>query len=196
MTARYTKLADEALHRAQDEAQALRAQAVEPEHLFLALNGMTQGIAAQVLHQDLHLEAEQVNRVVAQVSAKFTPVPAPSETVPANASALDEALFRASQEARDAHHHWVGTEHLLLGLTALDDRPMREIFSRLNLAPADIRAQVHARVPEIPLRGNRRAKLKDRLRTEFYHNFAFYVPKPIRALFGRFLDSSKMPPLG
>ncbi|HVU14336.1 MAG TPA: Clp protease N-terminal domain-containing protein [Phototrophicaceae bacterium] len=194
---RFTQHATHVIRQAELEARLLRARSVEAEHLLIALCAEDAGVGATVLHEDLRLDPEQIRSLVAEVSAKFSPAMAEANgDKPPRAPSFTDALYWAGQEALDAHHHYIGTEHLLLGLAASSDKPMREIFQRLNLRPEEIRAQVHGRVPEIPLQANRRARLKDRARTEFYHNFAYYIPQPIRKLFGRFLDSSQMPPLG
>ncbi len=193
---RYTQHASHVIQQAEFEAKLLRSRSIEAEHLFLALCEAQEGVGAAVLHQDLHLETERVREVIKLVSAKFAPASAENDSQPTSATSLSDALFWTAEEARYANHHYMGTEHLLLGLTHAKDKPMHEIFKQLNLKPEEIRAKVHARVPEIPLQVNQSAKMKDRFRTEFYHNFAYYIPQPIRKLFGRYLDSSKMPPLG
>jgi ATP-dependent Clp protease ATP-binding subunit ClpA len=192
----FTQHAAHVIHQAELEATLLHSRSIDAEHLLLALCEEQEGLGAAILHEDLHLETTHVRAIVHLVSGKFVTASAEGDAKPATAASLSDALFWAAEEAQSANHHWIGTEHLLLGLAHTRDKVVLEIFKRLNLRPEEIRAKVHARVPEIPLQVNQRAKLKDRFWTEFYHNFTYYVPQPIRRLFGRFLDASKMPPLG
>jgi len=165
---------------------------------LIALCAEDLGIGVAVLHEDFRLQLEQVRVAVAEIAAKFSSATANTnvELNVLDSYSFRDVLYWAGQEAIYANHRIIGTEHLLLGLTYTRDKALLEIFKRLNLSSEEIRAKVHARIPEISLEENQRGKLKDRIRTEFYHNFAYYIPQPIRKLFGRFLDSSKMPPLG
>ena len=193
----FTQHATHAIQQSETEARRFRSRSIEVEHLFIALCATDAGVGAAVLHEDLQLEVEQVRAVVADVASKFSPIAADiNSDRPTGSPSFKDALFWAGEEARYANHRYIDTAHLLLGLAASSDKPMREVFRRLNLDPSQIRAHIHERVPEIPLQVNQSARLKDRMRTEFYHNFAFYVPQPIRKLFGRWLDASRMPPLG
>jgi ATP-dependent Clp protease ATP-binding subunit ClpC len=48
-------------------------------------------------------------------------------------------VAHAGEEARARHHDYIGTEHLLLGLIAENDDPLRQVLRRLGLEAAAIR---------------------------------------------------------
>ncbi len=105
-------------------------------------------------------------------------------------------LTLAHYEAQKARQPYIGVEHLLLALVSSNDQVMKKILAELKISPQAVRLKLHEQIPEIAAKGDELKGLKDRFRTEFMHNLAFYVPQPIRALFGRWIDPSQPPPLG
>ena len=53
-----------------------------------------------------------------------------------------QVVMQAEEEARARHHDYIGTEHLLLGLIAINDDPLMQVLQRLGLQAASIRDQV------------------------------------------------------
>lgn len=52
------------------------------------------------------------------------------------------AVETAQQEARRLGHHWVGTEHLLLGVARQDDQWAALMLSQRGLTPPSIRSEI------------------------------------------------------
>jgi hypothetical protein len=59
-------------------------------------------------------------------------------------------LKLAEQEAPRLHHGFIGTEHLLLGLLALDDGPVPNLLMRLRVDREDLKQQIENWVKPFP----------------------------------------------
>lgn len=58
-------------------------------------------------------------------------------------------VSRAQEEAQRLNHDYLGTEHLLLGLVAVDDPPLVRLLAALGIEPQEIRAALDARIAQI-----------------------------------------------
>ena len=54
------------------------------------------------------------------------------------------ALKLAEQEARNMHHAFVGTEHILLGLLGEDEGIALEVLDELDISPDEVRAEIES----------------------------------------------------
>ncbi len=109
---RFTKRARRVLTLAQDEAQRLGHKYIGTEHLLLGFLREGEGIAAQVL-TELGVSLEHVRRLVEDtMGSDERPTIAALELAPRTKRVLELAF----DEARRLDHHYIGTEHLLLGL--------------------------------------------------------------------------------
>lgn len=108
-----TPRARRVLHSARQEADRRQHRTLDTGHLLLALLGLGQGVAIDILRKmgakqgALRIELE---KALAQAEAG-----SPSADS-ARSPAVTMVLARASQEAQILHHAYVGTEHLLLAL--------------------------------------------------------------------------------
>src|SRR5580765_1328269 len=103
------------LAMAREEAEKLHHEYVGTEHLLLALLREGEGVAATVLTNigaDLTRMRDQILSTVraGRASAGTTGPDLPYT------SRAKKVLELAMSEARELHHSYVGTEHLLLGL--------------------------------------------------------------------------------
>lgn len=115
---RFTDRAREVLSLSLEEVQRYNHPAVGPEHLLLAIQREGDGIAAQVLHL-LQVEPDEVQiQIEAQHPAEDQPK---GKGQPGMTLQGKESIELAVQEARALDHHYIGTEHLLLGLLRQDD---------------------------------------------------------------------------
>ena len=133
---RFTQRARRVLSLAHQEAERSRQSNIGTEHLLLGLVGEEGGVAGRVL-RELGLSTDRVRGVIKQVttaSDSFDPsrVELASET--------QQALEFAVDEARRLGHHYIGTEHILLGLVRVDSTGL-EILRRLGVTPEQIRRQ-------------------------------------------------------
>jgi hypothetical protein len=74
------------------------------------------------------------------------PVPSFSALTPA----AQRTLELARQEAPRLHHDFVGTEHVLLGLLALEDGAVPNVLNQLGVDREDLKQQIHNWVSHFP----------------------------------------------
>ena len=112
--AKFTKRARKVLSLSKEEALQYHHDGIGPEHLLLALMSEGEGIGAKALQDLLQIQADEVRR---QIEALH---PAGEQPVGDNLIELTaqgrQSIELAVQEARAFDHHYIGTEHLLLGL--------------------------------------------------------------------------------
>ncbi len=110
---RFTKRARETLSYAQEEALRLGHTYIGTEHLLLGLLREGEGVAARVL-ADLGLSLSRARDAVERYTGRGTRNPAGRvELAPSTKHVIELAV----DEARRLGHHYIGTEHLLLGLS-------------------------------------------------------------------------------
>jgi ATP-dependent Clp protease ATP-binding subunit ClpC len=117
MFERFTTQARHVVVLAQEEARDLDHNYIGTEHILLGLLAETDGIAAQALAEiDLSLEMTRSRVVVAVGRGKK----APKGHIPFTPRAK-KVLEKALREALSLRHNYIGTEHVLLGLLALNE---------------------------------------------------------------------------
>jgi len=133
---RFTQRARRVLSLAHQEAERARQNSIGTEHLLLGLMDEEGGVAGRVL-RELGMTPDRVREVVARVSG--TPAnfdPNRIELAPETQQVLEYAV----DEARRLGHHYIGTEHILLGLVRIESVAM-EVLRRLGVTPDQIRRQ-------------------------------------------------------
>jgi len=133
---RFTQRARRVLSLAHQEAERARQNSIGTEHLILGLMDEEGGVAGRVL-RDLGMTPERVREVVQRVtgtSASFDP--SHIELAPETQQVLEFAI----EEARRLGHHYIGTEHILLGLIRVESTGM-EVLRRLGVTADQIRRQ-------------------------------------------------------
>jgi len=109
---RFTKRARRVLVLAQEEAQRLNHNYIGTEHLLLGLVREESGVAAQVL-KDLGVEPNALRKAVEEMIGRGErKVLGKIGLTPRTKRVIELAV----DEARRLGHHYIGTEHLLLGL--------------------------------------------------------------------------------
>jgi prophage maintenance system killer protein len=109
---RFTDGARRSVQFAGEEARLLRHGYVGTEHLLLGLVAEEEGLAAQAL-KSLGLSLAEIRRQVTEIATPGQD--APSHQVPFTPQAR-RVLELSLREALSLGHHYIGTEHLLLGL--------------------------------------------------------------------------------
>lgn len=109
---RFTKRARRVLTLAQEEALRLNHNYIGTEHLLLGLVREENGVAVNVL-RELGVEPSQVIRAVERTVGRGE---RPPYGKPSLAPRTKRVIELAVDEARLMGHHYIGTEHLLLGL--------------------------------------------------------------------------------
>jgi len=140
---RFTQRAKQVLSLAHEEAERLRHPAIGTEHLLLGLMKEEGGVAGRVLHE-LGLEVERVEEVITRLTGTGQELPTRLELSPGTQRALEFAV----EEARKMGHHYIGTEHLLLGLVSLGEGVALDVLRKLGVTPEQIRRQTRRLLQE------------------------------------------------
>ena len=143
---RFTKRARRVLTTAGEEARRLNHQFIGTEHILLGLVAEDGGVAMRVL-QELEISAGQVRSSIELKAGRGT---RPVLKQPALTPRTKQVIELAVDEARRMGHHYIGTEHLLLGLVREGDGMAVEVLSDLNAPPEKIRQQVTRFLEEAP----------------------------------------------
>jgi ATP-dependent Clp protease ATP-binding subunit ClpB len=149
-TDKLTVKAQEAVAAAQAEARRRDHQAIDVEHLLLALLGQEEGIARPILEK---IGAEPA-RVASHVEDELRSVPKVSGGEPYPAHRLMKLFDRAEDEARRLKDEYVSTEHLLLAAaterTGAGDalRGAGATPDRIRAALGDVRGGARVTTPE------------------------------------------------
>lgn len=143
---RFTQRARRVLSLAQEEAERMQHSYIGTEHLLLGLMREEGGVAGRVL-SELGLDPRRVEELVERLtSSKRTSGPTQMDLSPSTKKVLELAV----DEARRLGHHYIGTEHLLLGLVRQTDGVAIEVLKRLNINPEDVRRQTRRILQEDP----------------------------------------------
>jgi ATP-dependent Clp protease ATP-binding subunit ClpC len=109
---KFTERARKVLSLAQEEAQRLRHNYIGTEHLLLGLLREGEGVAAKVLN-NLGVDLKEARNTVEAIIGRGNRVVLGEIGLTPRAKKVIEL---AVDEARRLNHHYIGTEHLLLGL--------------------------------------------------------------------------------
>jgi ATP-dependent Clp protease ATP-binding subunit ClpC len=133
---RFTQRAKRVLSLAHEEAERMRQGTIGTEHLLLGLMKEDGGVAGRVL-RELGLEAERVEEVIIRLTGAGQDRSSRLELSPGTQKALELAV----EEASKMGHHYIGTEHILLGLVALGEGVALDVLRKLGVTPEQIRRQ-------------------------------------------------------
>ncbi len=133
---RFTQRARHVLSLAHQEAERARNNYICTEHLLLGLMDEEGGVAGRVL-RELGLTTERVHEVVKRVAATSENFDSSRVELAAD---TQQVLEYSVEEARRLGHHYIGTEHILLGLVRVEGTAM-EVLRRLGVTADQIRRQ-------------------------------------------------------
>jgi hypothetical protein len=132
-----TTRARRVLSLAQEEARRLNHTRMGTEHLLLGLVREGQGVAAQVL-TNLGVELEQARGAVEAIIGRGDhPVTGEVGVTPR----VKKVIELAVDDARRLSHHYIGTEHLLLGLVREGDGIGGRVLKDMGVTPDRARAE-------------------------------------------------------
>jgi ATP-dependent Clp protease ATP-binding subunit ClpA len=134
---KFTERARKVLNLAQEEAQRLMHNSIGTEHLLLGLLREGQGVAAHVLTQ-MGADLQDLRKATTQIIAQGS-VPVLGEI--GLSLEAKEAIRAATDEARRMNHHFVGTEHLLLGLACTAECKASQILQSVGINLVDLRVR-------------------------------------------------------
>jgi len=164
---RFTKRARHVLTLAQEEAQRLHHGYIGTEHLLLGLIGEKKGMASRVL-KGLGVKPQRVQQIIERISgpsrqASFGKVYLTPRT--------KQVIELAFDEARRLGHHYIGTEHLLLGLVRQGDGVAIDVLKSLGVSLDKVRTETTRGMMKNPVyagraREERKTPLIDHLATD------------------------------
>ena len=144
---RFTQRARRVLSLAHEEAEKLNHNHIGTEHLLLGLIREEGGVAGRVL-RELGLAPARVKDVVERLTGVGRHKGGRIELAPGTEQVLQSAI----EEARRMGHHYIGTEHLLLGLVHRGEGVGIDVLRRLGITPEQIRRQTRRILQESPTR--------------------------------------------
>ena len=144
---RFTKRARRVLTVAGDEARKLNHRFIGTEHILLGLVAEEGGVAMRVL-RELNISGEQIRNAVERTVGRGT---RPTFTQPTLTPRTKRVIELAVDEARRRGHHYIGTEHLLLGLVREGEGVAVDVLRRLGAPPEAIQDQVDRILKETPV---------------------------------------------
>ena len=144
---RFTQRARRVLSLAHEEAEKLNHNYIGTEHLLLGLIREEGGVAGRVL-RELGLAPARVKDVVERLTGVGRHKGGRIELAPGTEQVLQIAI----EEARRMGHHYIGTEHLLLGLVHRGEGVGIDVLRRLGITPEQIRRQTRRILQESPTR--------------------------------------------
>lgn len=166
---RFTKRARRVLTLAQEEAQRLNHNYIGTEHLLLGLVREENGVAVRVL-RDLGVDPKQVReRVERTVGRGQRTMYGKLSLTPRTKRVIELAV----DEARRLGHHYIGTEHLLLGLVRAGEGVAVDVLKSLGVGLDKVRSQTarvmmetSAQTTTAPTRESKSTPLVDQLGTD------------------------------
>ena len=133
---RFTQRARRVLSLAHQEAERMRHNYIGTEHILLGLIREEGGVAGRVL-RELGLEEERVQEIVERLTGTGTYRGGKLDLSPGTQQVLEYAV----EEARRMGHHYIGTEHILLGLVRYGEGVALDVLRKLGVTPEQIRRQ-------------------------------------------------------
>ena len=132
---RFTQRARRVLSLAHQEAERARQNKIGTDHLLLGLMEEEGGVAGRVL-RELGMDPDRMREIVERVSGSGDYTGGKIELAPETQNVLEQAV----EEARRLGHHYIGTEHILLGLVR-GEGPAMDVLRKLGITPDQIRRQ-------------------------------------------------------
>ncbi len=140
MSSRFEKFSERArrvLSLAQEEAQRFNHNYIGTEHILLGLVRETDGVAARVL-SSLNVELSKVRSAVEFIIGRGErPSPGDIGLTPRAKKVIELAV----DEARRLSHHYIGTEHLLIGIMREGEGVAAGVLESLGVSLDKVRAE-------------------------------------------------------
>src|SRR6185369_8375312 len=135
---KFTKRAKQVLQIATEEARAFNHPYIGTEHILLGLIREGEGVAARVL-DDLGVKLSQARHAVEFIVGMGEGPTRQDQDLTARAK---KVIAYAVEEAKRLNHHYIGTEHLLLGLVRNGEGVATGVLDILGVSLEQVRTQV------------------------------------------------------
>jgi ATP-dependent Clp protease ATP-binding subunit ClpC len=133
---RFTQRARRVLSLAHQEAERMRHNYIGTEHLLMGLIREEGGVAGRVL-RELGLEADRVQEIIERLTGTGSYRGGKIDLSPGT----EQVLGFGVEEARKMGHHYIGTEHILLGLIRYGEGVAMDVLRRMGITPEQVRRQ-------------------------------------------------------
>jgi ATP-dependent Clp protease ATP-binding subunit ClpC len=143
---RFTQRARRVLTLAQEEAERMNHNYIGTEHLLLGLIREDSGVAGQVLRK-LGVQPQRVIDLIQRITG---PGRRTSQSKIDLTPRTKRVIELAVDEAHKLGHHYIGTEHLLLGLARQGDGVAIDILRQLGVSPEQLRRETTKTIQENP----------------------------------------------
>ncbi len=140
---RYSHHARRAMSHAAQLVKRCQHPRIDTGHLLVGVM-LTEGSIGYRVLDSLDLTVTQAEPALATLIRTIDEVPDP----PPHDAAYDAALDLAADESTWLGHHYVGTEHLLLGITRTNVGNASDLLHQLKIAPDLVRRTVRAALNE------------------------------------------------
>ncbi len=142
MPSRFEKFSERArrvLSLAQEEATRFNHNYIGTEHILLGLVRETEGVAAKVL-ANLNVELPKIRSAIEFVIGRGErPPPGEIGLTPRAKKVIELAV----DEARQLRHHYIGTEHMLIGLMREGEGVAAGVLESLGVSLDKVRAETN-----------------------------------------------------
>jgi ATP-dependent Clp protease ATP-binding subunit ClpC len=135
---KFTKRAKQVLQIATEEARTFNHPYIGTEHILLGLIREGEGVAARVL-DDLGVKLSQARHAVEFIVGAGEGPARQDQELTARAK---KVITFAVEEAKRLNHHYIGTEHLLLGLVRNGEGVATGVLDILGVSLEQVRTQV------------------------------------------------------
>jgi ATP-dependent Clp protease ATP-binding subunit ClpC len=136
---KFSERARRVLSLAQEEAQRFNHNYIGTEHILLGLVRETEGVAARVL-SNLNVELVKVRSAVEFIIGRGErPTPGEIGLTPRAKKVIELAV----DEARRLNHHYIGTEHLLIGLMREGEGVAAGVLESLGVSLEKVREETN-----------------------------------------------------
>ncbi len=133
---RFTKRARRVLTFAQEEARQMNHNYIGTEHLLLGLVREENGVAVRVL-REMEIDPRQIREIVERTVGRGQRTPRGKLTLTPRTKRVIEL---AVDEARRLGQHYIGTEHLLLGIVREGEGVAVDILKGLGVGLDEVRS--------------------------------------------------------
>lgn len=142
-----TDRANRVMQLATKEAHRVGHQTIAAEHILLGLCKEGTGTGAAVLAQFCNGELSNIVQQIEQFTEAGSKT-VTSDELPFNDEAK-KVLIHAGKESQRLNHNWLGTEHLLLGLSRCSKGVVANVIQQLGTSQDEVRDETLAILGEM-----------------------------------------------
>ena len=156
---RFTPRAQRVLSLAQEYAERNHYKYIGTEHMLIGLLREGGGSARYVLYH-LGLQQQRVEALIEEWNAATARL---GQNTAELSDGSKRVLEMAVDEARRMGHHYIGTEHFLLGLARLPEGVAIDVLKHFGISPEEVQRQTRRVLQEWPVQPNLETQMAETL---------------------------------